>query len=165
MDAANFRYDTPHGPIYGYLGDDGLRELQLPCPAHPSQPYMLHSRPNHVQGRRLMQLLADYFSGMVVDLREVPVAPSAGTPFQRSVWAALQAVPHGHTVTYGDLALRVGSPNAARAVGSAVGANPICIVIPCHRVLAAGGRLGGFSSGLDWKRRLLNIEGVRGWKD
>ncbi len=165
MDAANFRYDTPDGPIYGYIADEGLRELRLPDPAHPIQPYMLHSRPNHMLGRRLMQLLGDYFAGVAVDFTEVPLAPSSGTPFQRSVWKTLQAIPRGCTLSYGEVAKRVRKPAASRAVGSAVGANPICIVIPCHRVLAAGGRLGGFSSGLDWKRRLLHIEGIEGWKD
>ncbi len=165
MDAANFRYDSPQGAIYGYVSDEGLRELRLPDPAHPIQPYMLHSRPNHVLGRRLMQLVADYFAGVAVDFGEVPLDPSSGTPFQRTVWKALRAIPRGSTLTYGELAARVGNPHAARAVGSAVGANPICIVIPCHRILAAGGKLGGFSAGLDWKRRLLRLEGIEGWKE
>jgi methylated-DNA-[protein]-cysteine S-methyltransferase len=165
MDAANFRYDTPHGPIFGYVTDDGLRELRLPDAAHPIQPYMLHSRPNHVLGRRLMQLFEDYFAGVAVDFSEVPLDPSSGTTFQRAVWKTLQAIPRGCTLTYGEVAARVGKPTASRPVGSAVGANPICIIIPCHRVLAAGGKLGGFSAGLDWKRRLLHLEGVGGWKD
>lgn len=83
-----------------------------------------------------------------------------GTPFQQSVWRALRRVPFGRTVTYGQLASRVGRPAAARAVGSACGANPLPIVIPCHRVLAAGSRLGGFSGGLGLKRALLALEGM-----
>ena len=165
MDAANFRHDTPHGPIYGYLTDEGLRELRLPDPAHPIHPYMLHSRPNHILGRRLMRLFADYFAGVAVDFSEVPLDPSFGTVFQRSVWEALRAIPYGQTLSYGALAARVGKPGAARAVGSALGENPLCIVVPCHRVLAAGGKLGGFSAGLDWKRRLLRLEGIGDWKE
>jgi methylated-DNA-[protein]-cysteine S-methyltransferase len=165
MDAANFRYDTPHGPIYGYLSNEGLRELRLPDPAHPIQPYLLHSRPNHILGRRLMRLFADYLAGVAVDFGEFPLDPAFGTTFQRAVWDAARDVPHGQTVTYGKLAARVGSPSAARAVGSALGENPFCIVVPCHRILATGGKLGGFSAGLDWKRRLLRLEGIEGWKE
>lgn len=82
----------------------------------------------------------------------------AGTPFQQRVWTELCRIPTGETVTYGELARRVGRPGAARAVGQACGANPIPVLVPCHRVLAAGGGLGGFSAGLDWKRRLLAVE-------
>ncbi len=81
-----------------------------------------------------------------------------GTDFQLEVWAQLRAIPYGATVGYGQIARRVGSPGAARAVGGACGANPAPILVPCHRVLAAGGRLGGFSGGLEWKRALLAIE-------
>jgi len=82
-----------------------------------------------------------------------------GTPFQLQVWDELLRTPFAHTITYGELACRVGRPKAARAVGGAVGANPIAIVIPCHRVVGAGGRLGGFGGGTAWKRYLLRLEG------
>ena len=85
---------------------------------------------------------------------------SAGSEFQRAVWRALLDVPIGHTKTYAQIAHDIGSPNATRAVGSACGANPIPVLIPCHRVVASGGRMGGFSAGLNWKRRLLAIEGA-----
>lgn len=85
---------------------------------------------------------------------------SAGTPFQRQVWQALRKVRFGQTVSYGDLAEAVGRPGAARAVGNAMNKNPIALVVPCHRVLRAGGALGGFGGGLDVKRRLLELEGV-----
>lgn len=83
-----------------------------------------------------------------------------GTPFQRSVWKAMLSIPHGSTVSYGDLARRVGRPGAARAVGQAVGSNPIPLLIPCHRVVAADGGLGGFGGGLAMKTALLRQEGV-----
>ena len=85
---------------------------------------------------------------------------SRGTRFQRSVWEELMKIPVGHTVSYGQLAWRIGHPAAVRAVGRACGANPIPLLIPCHRVLAANGRIGGFSGGMDWKRRLLEIEHI-----
>lgn len=83
----------------------------------------------------------------------------AGTAFEHRVWTALRKIPFGEVRTYGQIARAAGRPGAARAVGGACGANPIPVLIPCHRVVAAGGRLGGFSGGLSRKRRLLAIEG------
>jgi methylated-DNA-[protein]-cysteine S-methyltransferase len=97
-----------------------------------------------------------YFAG---DLRafDVPLAV-AGTPFQRAVWEALLAVPYGETISYGDLARRVGRPGAARAVGLANGRNPVSIIVPCHRVIGASGSLTGYGGGLDRKQALLRFE-------
>jgi len=103
--------------------------------------------------------LARYFDGEPDPLR-TRLDLGAGTAFQRRVWRALRRVRFGRTVSYGDLAARVGSPRAARAVGQAVGANPVGIVVPCHRVIRAGGGLGGFGAGLPVKRWLLRHEGV-----
>jgi len=89
-----------------------------------------------------------------------PLDVRSGTEFQQRVWEELLRIPPGHTHSYGELARLLRKPGAARAVGSACGANPIPLLIPCHRVLAADGRLGGFSGGLDWKRRLLAVEGL-----
>jgi methylated-DNA-[protein]-cysteine S-methyltransferase len=83
-----------------------------------------------------------------------------GTPFQRSVWKAMLSIPHGGTIPYAELARRVGRPGAARAVGQAVGSNPIPLLIPCDRVVGSDGGLGGFGGGLPMKRRLLRQEGV-----
>ena len=88
---------------------------------------------------------------------EVPLLQD-GTPFQRKVWAELSKVPYGETISYAELARRVGSPGASRAVGGANGRNPIAIVVPCHRVIAADGRLGGFGGGCDRKLWLLQHE-------
>ena len=90
---------------------------------------------------------------------QIPIAPW-GTPFQRRVWSVLRSLRVGQTISYGELAQKIGRPGAARAVGNAVGANPLLVLIPCHRVLAGGGSLGGFSAGLDRKRWLLRHEGV-----
>jgi O-6-methylguanine DNA methyltransferase len=89
-----------------------------------------------------------------------PLDLSAGTEFQRCVWNALREIRSGQTKSYAQLAQAIDRPGAVRAVGQACGANPIPVVIPCHRVLAAGGKLGGFSAGLDWKLKLLRREGV-----
>jgi len=87
-----------------------------------------------------------------------PLDWSGSTEFQRSVWQALLKISPGQTRTYSEIAAAVGKPEAARAVGLACGSNPIPVLVPCHRVVAAKGRLGGFSGGLDWKRRLLALE-------
>lgn len=81
-----------------------------------------------------------------------------GTPFQISVWKEMAKIPYGETITYGELAERIGKPKASRAVANACGANPLSIIIPCHRVVAAGGKLGGYTGGLDKKIYLLNLE-------
>ena len=104
----------------------------------------------------LCRQLDEYFAGARRAF-DVPLDP-AGTDFQKKVWNALLEIPYGETRSYGDIAARVGRPGAARAVGGANGANRICIVIPCHRVIATDGGLGGYSSGLERKRALLALE-------
>jgi methylated-DNA-[protein]-cysteine S-methyltransferase len=89
-----------------------------------------------------------------------PLDLSSGTEFQQRVWRAMLEIDFGRTLSYGEIAAKIGKPKATRAVGGACGANPIPVLVPCHRVLAANQRLGGFSSGLDWKRKLLAIEYV-----
>ena len=102
-----------------------------------------------------------YFQGEAVDLRKIPIDPR-GTDFQQSVWKALRMIPRGKVKTYGSVALELGTPRAMRAVGAANAANPVPIVIPCHRVVEQGHRLGGYSAegGVDRKRWLLELEGV-----
>ena len=88
-----------------------------------------------------------------------PLDLSCGTPFQQLVWQALREIPPGATRSYGAIARSIGRPRAVRAVGAACGANPVPLLVPCHRVLAANGKLGGFSGGPEWKPRLLRREG------
>ncbi len=88
-----------------------------------------------------------------------PLDLSAGTSFQQDVWMAMLGIGTGRTLSYGEIAEKIRRPKALRAVGGACGANPIPVLVPCHRVLAAHGKLGGFSSGLEWKRKLLAREG------
>jgi methylated-DNA-[protein]-cysteine S-methyltransferase len=100
--------------------------------------------------------LAAYFRGELTEF-DLPLAP-AGTPFQLRVWDELLGIPYGETISYGELARRVGNPSASRAVGAANGHNPISIVVPCHRVIGANGSLTGYGGGLDRKRTLLGLE-------
>ncbi|MCJ7437845.1 MAG: methylated-DNA--[protein]-cysteine S-methyltransferase [Acidimicrobiia bacterium] len=108
----------------------------------------------------ILERLRAYFAGNLAAVAEIPVRFDRGTVFQREVWTALQDIPVGETISYAELARRVGRPQAFRAVGSANGQNPIGIVVPCHRVIAADGTLGGYAGGLDRKRWLLAHEGA-----
>lgn len=124
----------------------------------------------HARGRRSAGLpddpllreaaaqLAAYFARRL-RVFDLPLAPR-GTPFRRAVWEALLGVPWGATASYGDIARRIGRPRAVRAVGAANGANPLPIVIPCHRIVGADGSLTGFAGGLAVKARLLELEGI-----
>jgi len=103
--------------------------------------------------------LRRYFAGERVDFSRYDVDYAGYTPFQRAVLEATRRIPWGETRTYGQIATEIGKPDAARAVGQAVGANRTCIVVPCHRVVASNG-LGGFTGGLHWKKELLALEGA-----
>jgi O-6-methylguanine DNA methyltransferase len=105
------------------------------------------------------QALNDYFAGNLAALERVPVATN-GTEFQCAVWAALRTIPAGQTRTYGELAAQIQRPAAVRAVGTTNGANPISLVVPCHRVIGANGTLTGYAGGLERKRWLLEHEGA-----
>ncbi|MFL6196376.1 MAG: methylated-DNA--[protein]-cysteine S-methyltransferase [Thermoanaerobaculia bacterium] len=107
----------------------------------------------------LRRQLAEYFAGERQEF-DLTLAPE-GTPFERTVWEALRGIPFGQTRSYGEIAQAIGRPGAARAVGRANGANPIPIVVPCHRVIGSDGSLTGFGGGLEAKSRLLEIEGLR----
>lgn len=106
--------------------------------------------------RRVASELEEYVRGERVEFT-FAIAPH-GTDFDHSVWHEVARIPYGTTATYGDVARRIGRPGAARAVGHANGRNPVPLVIPCHRVVAAGGKLGGYGGGLPLKRRLLALE-------
>jgi len=112
--------------------------------------------------RAAIRLLERYFAGEAVDLSGVALDLSGVSPFHRKIYDAARALAWGKTATYGELAQRAGARDAARAVGQAMGKNPVPIIIPCHRVLAAGGKIGGFSAhgGKSTKQRLLALEGV-----
>ena len=135
----------------------GLRHCEW-APLHADRPATwapceLQSLPSR------FSLLESYLQGNEVDPVELPV-DLVGTDFQLRVWQALRRVPRGHVRTYGGIAKDIGSPRAMRAVGAANGRNPVTIVVPCHRIVASGNELGGYSGGLHRKRFLLELEGV-----
>jgi methylated-DNA-[protein]-cysteine S-methyltransferase len=143
--------ETPRGPLAIGVTDDHVVWIRFGKRAKRSgraTPLLKETR------RQLKNYLAGRNHAFDLPLRLV--APR----FTASVLASVSDIPFGETMSYADIAGSVGNPRAARAVGQAVGANPIPIVIPCHRVLAAHGRLGGFGGGLSWKRFLLDLEGV-----
>lgn len=107
--------------------------------------------------KKAKRQFAEYFTGRRREF-DLPLDALQGTPFQIEVWKACREIPYGRVSSYGALARRIGRPGAARAVGQALGANPLPLLIPCHRVLTAQGQLGGFSGGVQWKKRLLRLE-------
>jgi O-6-methylguanine DNA methyltransferase len=150
--------ETGDGVFLARYSERGLCELNFPA--------MTEVGVNEAADREVLewhQITSLAVAAILVgeDPEEVPPLDLSGhTEFRRSVWAAMRRIPRGKTVSYTELARSIGEPNARRAVGGACGANPIPLIVPCHRVLAAGQRLGGFSGGLRWKRKLLAVEGI-----
>jgi len=130
-----------------------LAEPRWAYAAYPDQP-VAHVFPHAFPGGKAV---VAYLNGFKNALNNVPLDPT-GTPFQMAVWQAAQKIPFGETRSYGDIARAIGNPKAVRAVGQALGANPIPLLVPCHRVLAGDGSLGGWSGGGDLKTTLLAYE-------
>ena len=147
--------DSPIGPLTLMARDGRLTHLVMEDQAHAVSPPPGSRRDDDVFAKVAMQL-DEYFAGERTDF-DVPMT-LVGTDFQRRVWAQLCAIPYGETISYGELARRVGNPNASRAVGSANGRNPVAVIVPCHRVIAADGSLGGYGGGLDRNVVLLGLE-------
>lgn len=126
-----------------------------------AQKSLSKSEPAEVLLIEALEQLTAYFKGerQAFDL---PLDISLGTNFQQRVWQELQKIPHGETISYATLAQRVGNPKGYRAVANANGRNPFSIIIPCHRVIASDGKLGGYTGGLDKKEYLLALEGIKG---
>ena len=146
-------FDSPMGKLFAAANDKGIVELRFVDPKF--QPKMATKSSPILT--RLQRELTRYFAGKC-DSFSVPL-DLHGTPFQKRVWHGLMKIPHGQTVSYQRLATMIGSPKSARAVGQANGRNPVPIIVPCHRIIAANGGLGGYSSGLQRKSRLLQLEG------
>ncbi|OQC07820.1 MAG: Methylated-DNA--protein-cysteine methyltransferase [Candidatus Hydrogenedentes bacterium ADurb.Bin101] len=157
LSVANFRFPIPGGVLYGYMSERGLRALQLYAD-NQSPPPWAPLAPHLDRGRELWHLLECYFAGLKTDFDAVVLDLENGTAFQRRVWREACVVPYGSTTSYGALAQAGGAPRAARAVGTALGANPVILLVPCHRVIAADGSLGGYGPGLLWKRFFLALE-------
>jgi O-6-methylguanine DNA methyltransferase len=152
---------TSDGTFVAYYSEKGLARLDFPSgkPPRCGEPTGEARAWHKVTERAVNQAMR----GEPI-LEMPPLDLSKGTEFQRQVWSALQKISCGKTKTYTEIATSVRKPKAARATGSACGANPIPLLIPCHRVLASGGKLGGFSGGLDWKRKLLQRENVTSFR-
>lgn len=156
---AQTRYASPLGPMIVAATSRGLAGLwfddQRHLPDHSSWP----QAPSHPVLQRAIAQLDAYFAGECQAF-DLELDLGGGTDFQQSVWRALLDIPRGTTISYGGLSKQVGKPVAMRAVGAAVGRNPISIVVPCHRVLGSDGSLTGYAGGLERKRALLQLEGV-----
>ena len=147
--------DSPIGPLTLMARDGRLTHLVMEDQTHAVEPPPGSRRDDDAFAEVILQL-DEYFAGERTAF-DVPMTLE-GTDFQRQVWVQLCAIPYGETISYGELARRVGNPNASRAVGSANGRNPVAVIVPCHRVIATDGSLGGYGGGLDRKVRLLGIE-------
>jgi O-6-methylguanine DNA methyltransferase len=152
---------TADGKFVAGYSEKGMASLSFPGTTG-APPQNAGALPRKIQAwhrtatRALQQSLAGKNPGKLP-----PLDLSAGTAFQQAAWNALHKIARGQTRSYGEIAQTMRRPKAVRAIGGACGANPIPVFIPCHRVLAADKKLGGFSGGLDWKRTLLEREGVR----
>jgi methylated-DNA-[protein]-cysteine S-methyltransferase len=154
---------TPIGVLEIEGDDEAITLISLPkasTKSSPTAPFVSDKTAMPAAVAAAVKQLEEYFAGERTQF-DLPLELE-GTPFQKDVWLALGEIPYGKTISYAELATMVGRPTAFRAVGQANGANPIPIVLPCHRVLASGGRIGGYGGGLDMKRQLLALEGVTG---
>jgi methylated-DNA-[protein]-cysteine S-methyltransferase len=151
--------DSPVGRLELVSNGEALERLAIEGPEYPLQHGGRAGQPDAVIAQATGEL-AEYFAGTRRTF-DVPVK-LVGTAFQQAIWHELATLGFGETIGYAQLAARAGNPHAARAVGGAVGANPVAIIIPCHRVIAANGKLTGYSngSGLETKIQLLKLEGI-----
>ena len=146
---------SPVGDLLLAADDEGLRFLSFPTGKSPMRPNRSWQRDSGPFKQAIEQLDA-YFAGERTEF-DLKLAPQ-GKPFQLAVWCALLNIPYGKTKSYGEIAREVGDPGASRPVGAANGANPIAIVIPCHRVIGSTGKLTGFGGGVETKVKLLALE-------
>jgi methylated-DNA-[protein]-cysteine S-methyltransferase len=154
-------YNSPLGPMILAASDIGLCGVWFKGQRHGPNVERLSgwtSVTTHPLLQDASAQLQAYFAGALSHF-DLPLDLSAGTPFQQSVWQALLGIPSGHSQSYGDLARQLNNPKAVRAVGAAVGRNPVSIIVPCHRILGGGGQLTGYAGGLWRKQALLQLEG------
>ncbi|RIX80227.1 methylated-DNA--[protein]-cysteine S-methyltransferase [Acidovorax cavernicola] len=149
--------DTPLGGITMAATDQGLAGVWFDQQRHWPDTTGWQTKDDHPALVEAAAQLRDYFAGRRTHF-DMQLDLSHGTAFQQGVWQALLAIPAGETTTYGALSARVGNPAAVRAVGAAVGRNPISVIVPCHRVLGADGSLTGYAGGLERKTALLELE-------
>lgn len=154
--------ETPIGMLMVAGDGNALMRIDLPETCHP-QPIPDDWQRNREKLAATRVQFDAYFAGELLDF-DLPLAPT-GTPFQISVWQALRDIEYGETISYAELARRIGNPRAVRAVGMANGANPLSIIVPCHRVIGADGSLTGYGGGLPAKKFLLELESRIAAKD
>ena len=147
--------DSPIGMLTLSASDGLLTGMFMPDQKHAPTTASQWDR-DDAWFAEITEQLDQYFAGTLSQF-DLPIRMD-GTDFQRRVWSHLRQIPYGETISYGDLARRVGSPNASRAVGSANGRNPVAVIVPCHRVIASDGSLGGYGGGLARKTWLLDHE-------
>jgi methylated-DNA-[protein]-cysteine S-methyltransferase len=152
-------FESPLGTMLLAATDDGLAGVWFVGQRHSPDTRGWREDPAHPVLREAVAQLTAYYAGERSGF-DLPLDLSAGTPFQQSVWDALRAIPSGGTTSYAELARRLGKPQAARAIGAAVGRNPVSVVVPCHRVLGTDGTLTGYAGGLERKTALLQLEGA-----
>ena len=156
-------FQSPLGKIIIAATNKGLAGLwfdgQKHLPSELTGSAVWPSDPDHPVLLEVISQLTEYFSGQRSSF-DVPLDLAYGTAFQQSVWLTLLKIPQGGTASYGEVSQRIGKPAAVRAVGAAVGRNPVSIIVPCHRVMGAGGALTGYAGGLARKSALLKLEGV-----
>ena len=149
--------DSPLGELILGVQNDRLIGIWFDGQKHFDGPQeQWQQQPDHPVLFETQRQLQDYFAGKLAEF-DLPLA-AAGTPFQQKVWQALLKIPFSETVTYGQVADWIGATRGVRAVAAAIGRNPISVVIPCHRVIGANGKLTGYAGGLDRKRELLALE-------
>jgi methylated-DNA-[protein]-cysteine S-methyltransferase len=167
---AHHLFDTPIGACGIAWSERAVTRLQLPEVDRCATEQRLRLSGTHgspgVPPPDIERIIANiqlYLAGQKIDFSSIALDLNGVSPFHQTIYRAARAVPWGHTATYGDLAHQIGAPDAARAVGQALGRNPIPIIIPCHRILAKGDKLRGFSAygGIVTKERLLVLEGLR----
>ncbi len=149
-------YESPLGKIFFDVSTKGVTALTFKKPAKAS----ISSDINPPLAAKVRKALDQYFAGDLDALAKLPL-DVAGTDFQQRVWKAAQKIKAGKPISYQSLALKIGNRGASRAVGTALGKNPVVLAVPCHRVIASNGGLGGFSGGLNKKEFLLNHESVK----
>ena len=158
MNKAQWKMPTKIGNLYLVASDVGLQGVYLKrrFPKVKMVETLNGQQPAIKILKKSVEALDKYFAGQLMDF-DLPLDIN-GTPFQTNVWKQLSLIPYGKTCSYKDIAKKIKNEKAVRAVGTANGKNPLCIVIPCHRVIAADGTLGGYSGGLDIKAKLLELE-------
>ncbi len=156
MYSIQYSIRTPVGPLYLVASKIGLEGVFFNKQNAPIVK-VLGSKPEEKILNSTSKQIQEYFSGQRKQFDII--LNLSGTSFQKKVWRELYKIPYGKTVSYGDIARRIKNPKAVRAVGSANGKNPICVIIPCHRVIASDGSIGGYSGGLKIKHQLLKLEG------